>query len=259
LERSGEERKGEGKVLVKKEEEGGGGVGLQEPICMMDAAKIRILVTLMTKDRQPWMKWIERKMARVAQRWGVQEVLEAKPSKKQRRELKEDCIVESTLKIWFEIGGKGGGDRKEERQAAGERREVELSGLGMDMGAGEWTPIERINTRQVYDKLIAMRMKLKDYTAKNAHKNVKAIQEMLTADERNYWWRLTHIVTPIKKRESKWRKDKNGEAVRSTCPVCKEEEEDWDHYDYDCKEVKEMNKRVAERVGREQPFTMEIR
>ena len=45
--------------------------------------------------------------------------------------------------------------------------------------------------------------------------------------------------------------------MRSTCPVCKEEEEDWDHYDYDCKEVKEMNKRVAERAGREQPFTRE--
>ena len=232
-------------------------MGLQEPICMMDAAKIRILTSLMSKDRQPWMKWIERKMARVAKRWGVQEVLGAKPSKKQRRELKEDCIVESTLKIWFEIGGKGGGKTKEERKEEGERREVELSGLGMDMEAGEWTPIERIKTRQVYDKLIAIRMKLKDYTAKNAHKNVKDIQKRLTADERNYWWRLTHRVTPIKKRESKWRKDKNGDAMRSTCPVCKEEEEDWDHYDYECKGVKEMNKRVAEKAGREQPYTRE--
>ena len=175
----------------------------------------------------------------------VQEVLGAKPSKKQRIELKEDCIVESTLKIWFEIGGKGGGKTKEERKEEGERREVELSGLGMDMEAGKWTPIERIKTRQVYDKLIEIRMKVKDYTAKNAHKNVKDIQKRLTADERNYWWRLTHRVTPIKKRESKWRKDKNGDAMRSTCPVCKEEEEDWDHYDYECKGAKEMNKRVA--------------
>ena len=106
----------------------------------------------------------------------------------------------------------------EERKEEGERREVELSGLGMDMGAGEWTPIERIKTRQVYDKLIAMRMKLKDYTAKNAHENVKSIQEMLIADERNYWWRFTHRVTPIKKRESKWRKDKNGENSEKYMP-----------------------------------------
>jgi hypothetical protein len=55
-------------VLLKKEEEGG--AGLREPICALDAAKIRMFTALMTKDRQPWMKWVERKLARVATRWG---------------------------------------------------------------------------------------------------------------------------------------------------------------------------------------------
>jgi hypothetical protein len=234
-----------------------GGVGLREPLCALDAAKIRMLVSLVTKDRQPWMKWIERKLERVAERWGVAEAMAAKPKKKQIKELKETCIVESTLKIWFEIGGKGGGGRREERNEKGEVTEIELSGLGIAETGGEWTPLERLKTRQTYDRLIQTRMKLRDYTPKTSHKIIQTIQKMLTADERNYWWRLAHRVTPLKKRESKWKKEKNGEAVSSTCPVCKEEEENWDHYDYECKGVREMNKRVAERVGRKQEFSRE--
>ena len=41
-------------ILMMGEEEGG--VGLRDPICALDAAKIRMLVALMTKDRQPWME-----------------------------------------------------------------------------------------------------------------------------------------------------------------------------------------------------------
>ena len=37
-------------------------------------------------------------------------------------------------------------------------------------------------------------------------------------------------------------------------PVCKEEEEDWDHYDYECKGVMKMNERVAKKVGRTHAF-----
>jgi hypothetical protein len=45
--------------------------------------------------------------------------------------------------------------------------------------------------------------------------------------------------------------------VKSTCPVCKEEEEDWEHYDYECKWMQEMNKKVPARVERDQPFSKE--
>ena len=87
----------------------------------------------------------------------------AKPSKRQIKELKEECIVESTLKIWFEIGGKGGGKQKEEKKDMGETREIELSGMGVDEEKGGWTPIERLTTRQAYDRLIRTRMKLRNY------------------------------------------------------------------------------------------------
>ena len=45
------------------------------------------------------MKWVERKLNKVARRWRVREAMAAKPNKKQLKELKEDCIVESSLKI----------------------------------------------------------------------------------------------------------------------------------------------------------------
>ena len=38
-----------------------------------------------------------------------------------------------------------------------------------------------------------------------------------------------------KKTESKWKKDENGENVTREYPVCKAEEEDCDHYDYECR------------------------
>ena len=71
----------------------------------------------------------------------------------------------------------------------------------------------------------------------------------MTANERDYWWRLTHRVIQTKKRESKWKKEEDGESVTRECPVCKAEEEEWDHYDYECRGVKEMNKKVAESMG----------
>jgi hypothetical protein len=240
-------------VLLMKEEEGG--VGLREPVCALDAAKIRMLVGLMTKDRQPWMKWIERKLHRVAKRWKVREAMAAKPNKKQLKELKEDCIVESTLKIWFEIGGKGGGKQKEEKEEKGEMKKIELSGMGVDEEKGGWTPIERLKTRQVYDRLIRTRMKLRKYEPRKAHKAVHQIQKQMKATERDYWWRLTHRVIQTKNRESKWKKDDSGVNVTRECPVCKAEEEDWDHYDYECRGVKEMNEKVAESVGRTHAFS----
>ena len=134
-----------------------------------------MLVSLMTKDRQPWMKWVERKLDKVARRWGVREAMAAKPSKTQLKELNEDCIVESTLKIWFEIGGKGGGNQKEEKEEKGETVEIELSGMGVDEEKGGWTPVERLKTRQAYDRLIRTRMKLKNYKPRKAHKIVQGI------------------------------------------------------------------------------------
>ena len=240
-------------VLLQDEEEGG--VGLRDPLCALDAAKVRMLVSLMTKDRQPWMKWVERKLRKVAKKWGVQEAMAARPTKKQLMELKADCIVESTLKVWLEIGGQGGGKREEERKTKEGKVRVALSGLGLVEAKEGWTPIERMKSREAYNRLVQRRMKLTGYTPKAAHRTIKTIQRKLTAKERDYWWRLTHRVVSIKKRESKWRRDDEGKLVSSKCPVCKNVEETWEHYDFECEGVKEMNERAAASVGRAQAFS----
>ena len=43
----------------------------------------------------------------------------------------------------------------------------------MDEEKGGWTPIERLKTRQAYDRLIRTRMKLKNYKPRKAHKIVQ--------------------------------------------------------------------------------------
>ena len=57
-----------------------------------------------------------------------------------------------------------------------------------------------------------------------------------------------------KTRENHWKKNEKGESETRICPVCKEEEEDWDHYDYECRGAREMNERVAESMGRALAF-----
>ena len=53
----------------------------------------------------------------------------------------------------------------------------------------------------------------------------RGIQKQMTANERDYWWRLTHRAIQTKKRESKCEKDEDGESVTRECLVCKAEEE----------------------------------
>ena len=79
----GEERRGAVRWEMLVKPEGEGGVGMREPLCSLDADKMRMLIALMTNDRQPWMKWIERKLRREAERWEVVEAMAAKPSRKQ--------------------------------------------------------------------------------------------------------------------------------------------------------------------------------
>ena len=44
-----------------------------------------MLQKLITRDRQPWMRWIERKLIRVANMWEVEEAMAATPTKKTKK------------------------------------------------------------------------------------------------------------------------------------------------------------------------------
>ncbi len=72
-EQEGKEKKGKPRVkwdtMTRPKSEGG--QKMIDPECMIDAGKIKVIKTLMTKDRQPWMKWVERKMQRKRKEWGV--------------------------------------------------------------------------------------------------------------------------------------------------------------------------------------------
>ena len=52
------------------------------------------------------MRWIERKLIKIADRWETEEAMVSNPTKIQQRGLKDECLTESTLRTWLEIGGK---------------------------------------------------------------------------------------------------------------------------------------------------------
>ena len=91
-------------IMTRPKKEGG--MKMVDPECMIDACKMKIIKKMMTKDRQPWMKWVERKMENKKNEWGMWGgVLGARMTKKRMNDLKDDCFVESMMKIWYEIGG----------------------------------------------------------------------------------------------------------------------------------------------------------
>ena len=260
-------------VLVKPEEEGG--VGLKDPACTFDAAKIKLLTKLRDKDEQPWKRWMERRLRKVGARWGVPDPLQAKPTPKQRKELRESCLTESTLRIWFELGrGMTKEQMKEERYrkeeeerkkhevpvagvcpvAARDRRrekhrqemsmmsEQEKSEMGLKTTT-DWTPISEITTKYIYKLLIKKRLKTYNYQPNKAHENIQTIQRNLTAKERDYLWRMTHRLILTRKKESKYKQ------VQATCPVCREGDEDLKHYEYECPKVKEFIEEVKSRTA----------
>ena len=91
-------------IMLKSPTEGG--TVIRDPVMAIEARRISLLKKLISKDRQPWMKWVERKLNRIAQKWGKNDIMAVKPSRREIKELKETCVVETTLKIWYEIGGK---------------------------------------------------------------------------------------------------------------------------------------------------------
>ena len=82
-----------------------GEIEVWDPIMTLEAAKIKMLQKPIAKDRQPWMWWIERKLTQVANLWKIPKAMAARPTCKQRKALKSTCLTESTLGIWFDIGG----------------------------------------------------------------------------------------------------------------------------------------------------------
>ena len=105
----------------------------------------------------------------------------SKPTKIQQRGLKYECLTESTLRTWLEIGGKKQEARYVEKHPRSEQKEQGIkiiweSEFGVE-NEGDWTPIERLKTKIVYEILTKKRNKIKDYIPNKAHKTVHKIQK----------------------------------------------------------------------------------
>ena len=197
------------------------------------------------------MKWVERKLIRIAQKWVENDIMAANPSRRKIKELKETCVVETTLKIWYEIGGKKQEERYVEETYQDNVIQKWESGYGIEKEE-KWIPIEKLNSKIVYETLLKKREQIKNYTPNTAHKTLSEIDIFLSPEERYYWWRLTHKIVSVKKSESKYKRDKKGDLVSPLCPICQEEEEDLEHYNNGCIAIKLFKRLLAEKLKREQ-------
>jgi len=71
----------------------------------MDAVKVKIIRSMKVKKNQKWVLWLERKEKRLMRRWKTNDVYGYRPNRKQKEELRKDCIFEYALGVWYEIGG----------------------------------------------------------------------------------------------------------------------------------------------------------
>ena len=246
-----------------------GGIGLRDPACTIDAAKIRIVIKNMRiKSDQPWAKWMKRKERRLKRRWGVEDIYGHKPTRNQIEELKDKCLFESTMKIWMEIGGESGRRKVEEgtrewqdtkrgyalarhqsqnipyiikfinkqEKDEEERREEMKEEIGMMTERG-WKKIENIKTKEIYERLKKKRygeMKKEEMRVNHA---TTTIRKKLTPKERQFWLRCAYQTIQPNKRKSKWLKQRNGEEWTDKCPTCKKEVETWSHMEYECEKL----------------------
>ena len=76
-------------------------------------------------------------------RWETEEAMASNPTKIQQRGLKDECLTESTLRTWLEIGGKKREARYVEKHPRSEHKEQGInitweSGFGVE-NEGDWT------------------------------------------------------------------------------------------------------------------------
>ena len=121
---------------------------------------------------------------------------------------------------------------------------------GDDVGIeieGKWKPIEQIKTAEVYEKLLQKRRRKtnKKIEFKTNHA-ITTVSKVMSAKERDYWWRVAHNTISIRQTERHWKKDEEGNEVSNICPVCKRLKEDRGHYNYDCEAMQVFIGRVKE-------------
>ena len=144
-------------------------------------------------------------MKRIATRWKAREAMSEKPKKKEIRALKETCLAEAALRIWYEIGGTKQNERIVDYKKGKEIKQRWESGYGIKR-EDSWIAIEVLTSKITYKIIQEKRNKIKNYKPNPAHATISQIYEYLTPEERDYWWRFNHRLVSIKKIESKFKK-----------------------------------------------------
>ena len=146
------------------------------------------------------MKRIERKMKRIATRWKAREAMSANQKKKEIRALKETCLAEAPLKIWFEIGGTKQNEMIVDYKKGTEIKQRWKSGYRIEREY-IWIALEVLTSKITY-KIIHEKRTNKIYTPNPAHTTISNINEYLTSEEYDYWCRLNYKLVSINKIES---------------------------------------------------------
>jgi hypothetical protein len=203
----------------------------------------------------------------------TENILGITPSRKMMKELRDENLTEKIMKIWYEIEGttrriyeyRHTQDKKEEEMKRivimmmkisdpqihaniMKKKEEAEQDIGIEI-EGTWRSIETIQTKDIYKILQEKRLKLKNYTPKQAHMNIKLINKKLTPKERDFWWRHTHKLISIRKIENKWRKNEDGSMMTDKCALCTINIEDRQHYEYGCKTNENWRKCVMNHIN----------
>jgi len=214
-------------VAVRKVEEGG--IGVKDPICLLDSTRIRMIRDMRMKEAQPWVKWMNRKERKLKERWGVESVFKGRVKKKMIAELKDECVFESAVKVWHELKGI---TKKEEGEEV------------MKIRIGEhWRDLKKIKGREIYEQLLQRRHGTSKNEAKNTNHAMTSIARQLTPQQRQFWWRVAHKNYMTNDRAHKWKVDRRGRAPNE-CNVCRSAIESWDHMEYECDGVKKWMERM---------------
>ena len=83
-----------------------GGVGVKDPICMIDSVRIMMLRDMRMKNSQPWVRWMERREKMMKERWGVKDVFKEGTMRGRKNDVKSECLFENAVKIWHEQIGR---------------------------------------------------------------------------------------------------------------------------------------------------------
>ena len=94
-----------------------------------------------------------------------------------------------------------------------------------------WKELKDIRGKTIYRQLVNVRYgKHRPEEKERVNHAMSTIARKLTPEQRQFWWKVAHRKHMTNDRAHKWKVDERGRA-HTNCPVCRHENETWNHYD----------------------------